>query len=236
MSSMLPRCRGHASIGDRHSGGICRGTPNDAWASRVLIDSLTGGHSIEFLLNLSAIVPVGGYVYSHSTRFSGILVTSLHGRALCLDILHPAARKWREARSYDICHWLLSQLSMNERHAKAGCDVVTILFESPPTEWRQVSWNEFPVGQLPVASFMCTSRDVNIEQRIANRHVAEPAFLTFFNWTWRPASNNRTSQLVGWEKRYKTREDVCRHLACYIVKKNVGCRVEGIRFEFGCPQ
>ena len=35
---IAPRCRGKASMGDHHSGGICRDTPNDAWASRALID------------------------------------------------------------------------------------------------------------------------------------------------------------------------------------------------------
>ena len=32
------RCRGQASMCGHHSGSICRGYPDDAWASRVLID------------------------------------------------------------------------------------------------------------------------------------------------------------------------------------------------------
>ena len=37
---IAPRCWRQASMGDRHSGGICRSTPKDTWASRVLIDWL----------------------------------------------------------------------------------------------------------------------------------------------------------------------------------------------------
>ena len=35
---IAPRCTGQASMGGRRSGDVCRGSPNDAWASRVLVD------------------------------------------------------------------------------------------------------------------------------------------------------------------------------------------------------
>ena len=48
------RCRGQASTGGRHSGGICRRYPNDAWVSRVLIDWLMG--SREFYEQLESTI------------------------------------------------------------------------------------------------------------------------------------------------------------------------------------
>ena len=44
---IAPRCRGQTSMGGHHSGGICRGYRNDAWASRVLIDLLTFRYNFE---------------------------------------------------------------------------------------------------------------------------------------------------------------------------------------------